>query len=130
MTDMPVAPIVSALREAGLVVEVTGGLPKFVSGITDDSRRVGAGVLFIAVRGSERDGHEFLAEAAARGAALAIVESNGRSELPAIVVRDGRRAAAIAAAAGYGTPAKLLRLAGVTGTNGKTTTVVFLRHLL
>ena len=130
MTDIPVAPVLAALREAGLVVEVTRGLPEFVSGITDDSRAVEEGALFVAVRGSERDGHEFLADAAARGAGATLVESNRRSELPAILVRDGRRAAAIAAAVGFGNPAKLLRLAGVTGTNGKTTTVGILRHLL
>ncbi|MBC7789306.1 MAG: UDP-N-acetylmuramoyl-L-alanyl-D-glutamate--2,6-diaminopimelate ligase [Anaerolineae bacterium] len=130
MTDIAVAPVVSALRAAGLVVEVTGGLPDFVSGITDDSRTVQAGALFVAVRGSERDGHEFLAQAVAQGAVAAIVETGGRSDLPEILVRDGRRAAAIAAAVGYSNPVKLLRLAGVTGTNGKTTTVGILRHLL
>ena len=130
MKGILVAPVVSALRDAGLVVAVTGDLPGSVSGITDDSRKVEPGALFVAVRGSESDGHEFLAQAAARGAGAAILESDGRSALPSILVRDGRRAAAIAAAAGYGNPVQLLRLVGVTGTNGKTTTVGILRHLL
>lgn len=130
MKGISVAAVVSALRDAGLVVAVTGSLPEFVSGITDDSRTVQPGALFIAVRGSESDGHEFLAQAAAHGAGATIVESDGRSALPAILVRDGRRAAAIAAAAGYGHPVRRLRVAGVTGTNGKTTTVGILRHLL
>jgi UDP-N-acetylmuramoyl-L-alanyl-D-glutamate--2,6-diaminopimelate ligase len=88
------------------------------------------GALFVAVRGSARDGHDFLEAASAAGAAAAIVEDAGRTTLPSIVVRDGRRAAAVAASAFYGEPAALMRLVGVTGTNGKTTTVGMLRHLL
>ena len=82
------------------------------------------------MRGSARDGHEFLAQAEAAGAVAAIVEDAGRTTLPSIVVREGRRAAAIAAAAAFDDPAKKLKLAAVTGTNGKTTVVGILRHLL
>src|SRR5690349_16287681 len=66
------------------------------------------------------------------GAIGAIVEKPDRlpPETPALVVRDGRRAAPLAAAAAYGWPARSLRLIGVTGTNGKTTTVNMLRHVL
>ena len=60
----------------------------------------------------------------------AILEDETRTTLPAIVVRDGRRAAAVAAAAFYNWPALEVQLVGVTGTNGKTTTVGLLRHLL
>jgi UDP-N-acetylmuramoyl-L-alanyl-D-glutamate--2,6-diaminopimelate ligase len=59
-----------------------------------------------------------------------MVEDPARTSLPALVVRDGRRATAVAAAAAYGEPASQLALVGVTGTNGKTTTVDMLRHLL
>ena len=62
--------------------------------------------------------------------ASAIVQDASRTTLPALVVNDGRRAAAVAAAAAYGCPARELQLVGVTGTNGKTTTVNMLRHLL
>ena len=68
--------------------------------------------------------------AARQGAAAAIVEDGRRTTLPALVVRQGRRAAAIAAAAAFGDPARDLTLVAVTGTNGKTTTVGLLRHLL
>jgi len=61
---------------------------------------------------------------------MAIVEDASATTLPALVVHDGRRAAAVAAATYYGDPASFLRLVGVTGTNGKTTTVGMLRHLL
>src|SRR6478672_7712738 len=122
--------IVQALDEARLLVERRGAIPAAVSGITDDSRAVRPGFLFVAVRGSERDGHDYLAAAAAAGAAAAIVQDAARTSLPSLVVSDGRRGAAIAGAAAYGFPARDLQLLGVTGTNGKTTTVNMLRHLL
>lgn len=122
--------IAGALAEAGLLTERRGALPKDISGITDDSRAVRAGDLFVAVRGSERDGHDFLDGAAKAGAAVAIVQDPSRTSLPALVVDDTRRAAAVAGAAAYGFPSRGLQLVGVTGTNGKTTTVNMLRHLL
>ena len=122
--------VASRLREAGLLVEERGTLPASADAIADDSRAVKPGTLFVAVRGSERDGHDFLAAAAAQGAIAAIVEDASRTTLPALVVRQGRRAAAIAAAAAFGEPARELTLVAVTGTNGKTTTVGLLRHLL
>ncbi len=124
------AVIADALARAGVLVGTTGAVPDVVTGIADDSRRVISGGLFIAVQGAQDDGHRHLASAAAGGAALALVEREDATTLPTLVVRDGRRAAAIAAAAFYGEPASRLTLVGVTGTNGKTTTVAMLRHLL
>ena len=128
LADIPT--IAQALDQAGLLVERRGALPRAISGITDDSRAVTAGALFIAVRGTERDGHDYLEAAAAAGAAAAIVQDGSRTSLPALVVSDGRRASAVAASAAYGWPARELQLVGVTGTNGKTTTVNMLRHIL
>ena len=122
--------ILDALRTNGLLVSHADNLPATISGLVDDSRQVVSGTLFVAVRGSAQDGHEWLPMAATLGASCAIVEDATRTELPSIVVRDGRRAASVAAAAFYDWPAHALRLVGVTGTNGKTTTVGLLRHLL
>ncbi len=122
--------IARALDDAGLLVEQRGVLPDTVTDITDDSRAVAAGALFAAVRGTERDGHDYLAGAASAGASMAMVQDASRTDLPALVVNDGRRAAAVAATAFFGWPARELQLVGVTGTNGKTTTVNMLRHLL
>jgi UDP-N-acetylmuramoyl-L-alanyl-D-glutamate--2,6-diaminopimelate ligase len=130
VSEVALHDVVDALREAGLLVAARGALPATVAGISDDTRAIGAGALFLAVRGAERDGHDFLADAAARGAVAALVDDPSRTELPAIVVSDTRRAAAVAASAFHGFPARSLRLVGVTGTNGKTTTVGMLRHLL
>jgi len=130
MTPRPIETVLAALRSSGLLVATRGILPLAVQTITDDSRVVVAGALFLAVRGSDRDGHEYLQAAERAGAVIAVVDDPSRTTLPAIVVTDTRRAAAIASAAFYGEPAHELRLIGVTGTNGKTTTVGMLRHLL
>jgi UDP-N-acetylmuramoyl-L-alanyl-D-glutamate--2,6-diaminopimelate ligase len=122
--------LLRALARAALVRSVRGELPVTVAGITDDSRTVVSGGLFVAVRGSARDGHDFLGAVDKAGASVAIVEDSAATDLPSIVVHDARRAAAVAAAAFYGEPAQSLTLVAVTGTNGKTTTVGMLRHLL
>jgi UDP-N-acetylmuramoyl-L-alanyl-D-glutamate--2,6-diaminopimelate ligase len=125
-----IEPIVQALDEAGLLVERRGALPASIAGITDDSRSITPGGMFVAVRGTARDGHDFLETVASNGATVAIVQDPSRTKLPSIVVNDARKAAAVAGAAAYHFPARDLQLVGVTGTNGKTTTVNMLRHLL
>ena len=130
MMPVPLETIVAALRSSGLLVSTRGALPQAVRSISDDSRAVVADALFLAVRGSDRDGHDYLEVATRNGATVAIVDDPSRTTLPVIVVTDTRRAAGIASAAFHGEPARTLRLIGVTGTNGKTTTVGMLRHLL
>ena len=122
--------VVEALRRAGLLLSVQGMLPETLDTITADSRALAAGALFVAVRGSARDGHDFLAQVESGGAAAAIVADATATSLPSIVVTDTRRAVAVASAAWFGEPARALRLIGVTGTNGKTTSTSMLRHLL
>ena len=129
MTSFSSRSVGDALARAGLLRDVRGAMPNELVGISDDSRQVVAGSLFVAVRGTARDGHDFLPALADRAGA-AIVEDPSRTTLPAFVVSDARRAAPIAAAAAYGEPARSLQLVAVTGTNGKTTTVGMLRHLL
>ena len=128
--SIPLERIAAALAAARLLVTVRGELPDWVGSVTDDSRCVRRGDVFVAVRGSERDGHAFLGRAREAGAAAAVLEDPTDWPLPAMVVRDGRRAAAVVAAAACDWPARRLRLVGVTGTNGKSTTVHLLRHLL
>ena len=128
--EIHVSQITAALTAAKLLVEVRGDLPEVVTSVEDDSRRVTPRGMFIAVRGSERDGHDYLDRARDAGATVAVVEDAKRANLPAIVVREGRRAAAVVAAAAFDWPVRQLRLVAVTGTNGKTTTAHMLRHLL
>jgi UDP-N-acetylmuramoyl-L-alanyl-D-glutamate--2,6-diaminopimelate ligase len=129
MTAFASRAVLDALSRAGVLLDVRGPLPDELTGITDDSRHVTPGGLFVAVRGTARDGHDFLPSLEGRAGA-AIVEDASRTTLPVCVVSDARRAAPVAAAAAYGEPGSRLQLVGVTGTNGKTTTVGMLRHLL
>ena len=122
--------IKAALDRDGLLAGVKGELPESFESISDDSRKVASGSLFIAIRGSMRDGHDYLDRARELGASAALVEDASRTELPAIIVREGRKAAAVAAGAAYGEPSRQLRMIGITGTNGKSTTAGILRHIL
>jgi UDP-N-acetylmuramoyl-L-alanyl-D-glutamate--2,6-diaminopimelate ligase len=132
VSEFSLAEIATALAAAQLLQDRRGTVPDTATGITDDSRMVRPGSVFIAVRGTERDGHDYLEVAQQAGATAAIVEQASRVPrgLPALVVGDGRRAAPLAAAVAYGWPGRALQLVGVTGTNGKTTTVNMLRHVL
>jgi UDP-N-acetylmuramoyl-L-alanyl-D-glutamate--2,6-diaminopimelate ligase len=105
-----------------------------IRGIQIDSRAVAPGELFVALRGSQADGHHFLGAAARLGAAAFLVEAlpegvdlQGR---PIVVVRDTRRALAPLAARFYGDPSAELTLVGVTGTNGKTSTTYLVESIL
>ncbi len=101
-----------------------------VTGLAHDSRRVESGNLFIAVPGYVTDGHEHVGAAAAAGASAALVEETTSTDLPQIVVNDTRRAMGPLAAAFWGNPGERLFTVGITGTNGKTTTMHLLRSLL
>ena len=100
-------------------------------GVSQDSRSVRPGDLFLAWRGVERDAHDYLGAAAAAGARAAVVERLvPEAGIPQLVVSDGRLAGALAADLLLGSPWRELFLVAVTGTNGKTTTALLLRHLL
>lgn len=129
-TGVATAALRDALDAAGLLVAVRGAMPERIQDLTDDSRQVDDGSCFVAVRGSARDGHEFLKGVGAAGATCVICEDPAATTLPALIVGDSRAAVAVAAAAFHGFPARAMRFVGVTGTNGKTTTVGILRHLL
>jgi UDP-N-acetylmuramoyl-L-alanyl-D-glutamate--2,6-diaminopimelate ligase len=103
-----------------------------ISGVAYDSRRVKAGDLFVAVVGLNVDGHAFLADALAKGAVAVAVERGAGlpAEVPALRVDSTRNALAEIAAEFYGRPSRRLRLAGVTGTDGKTTTTHMAEHVL
>ena len=127
MTSGP-AELFNALRREDLLISAPENL-RSLTGISVDSRTVTPGMLYVAVRGSQSDGHRFIADAVRRGAAAVVVEQSQPAGVPEIVVRDGRRAALALGAAWYDYPARRLTLLGVTGTNGKTTTTGILKHL-
>lgn len=102
-----------------------------IQSIVADSRQVSPGALFIAIKGQAYDGHGFLREAAAGGAAAAVGEQAAAAPpLPYVRVSDSRLALARLAATWHGHPSQRLTMIGVTGTDGKTTTVNLLYHLL
>ncbi|MFC2074691.1 UDP-N-acetylmuramoyl-L-alanyl-D-glutamate--2,6-diaminopimelate ligase [Bdellovibrionota bacterium] len=104
------------------------GIP--IKGIHYDSRKIGKGDLFIAVKGLTTDGHEFLPEAEKQGAAAAIVEkTNPTLSMPQFVVPDCREALAAISAKWFKYPSRELTLVGITGTNGKTTTAYILESM-
>jgi UDP-N-acetylmuramoyl-L-alanyl-D-glutamate--2,6-diaminopimelate ligase len=102
-----------------------------IRGIAIDSRAVAPGDLFVALRGANADGHQYLAQAAALGAVALLVETAPEGALPpAAVVADTRRALAPIAVRFFGDPASELVLVGVTGTNGKTSTTFLTESIL
>lgn len=113
-----------------------------ISAVCCDSRKVTPGAAFIAVRGFAGDGHEFIASAIEKGASAVLYEDEEalrgqlegldgavREKVALVRVPDSRYAVAMAADAFYGHPSRSLTLVGITGTNGKTTTVTLLYHL-
>jgi UDP-N-acetylmuramoyl-L-alanyl-D-glutamate--2,6-diaminopimelate ligase len=101
-----------------------------ITGLAYDSREVAPGDLFFCVSGFRSDGHIFAPEAVRAGAAALVVERPLDLGVPEVVVASARAAMAPAAARFYGEPARELRVVGVTGTNGKTTTTYLVRALL
>ncbi len=103
-----------------------------IGGICTNTNTLNKGDLFIAIRGHSADGHDFVTEAIARGAAAVI--SNGRDlgqlSVPQVKVANPRIAASHAAANYYGHPTRQLTVIGITGTNGKTTTASMVRSIL
>jgi len=104
--------------------------PVEVTALAYDNRSVTRGTVFFCVRGFTRDGHDFAADAVARGAAALVVDHPLALGVPEILVGDVRAAMAPAAARLHGDPTAALRTIGVTGTNGKTTTAYLVRALL
>jgi UDP-N-acetylmuramoyl-L-alanyl-D-glutamate--2,6-diaminopimelate ligase len=119
-----------ALIRALAPSELTGARPVEIADLAYDTRGVSEGALFFCVRGERVDGHALAREAVERGAVALVVERPLDEEVPQLVVSDSRAAMAVAADVFFREPTKELEVAGVTGTNGKTTTVFLLRSML
>jgi UDP-N-acetylmuramoyl-L-alanyl-D-glutamate--2,6-diaminopimelate ligase len=116
---------------AGAAAErIVGDPATEIAALAYDSRKAGPGALFFCVPGEKRDGHEFGAQVVEQGAAALVVERELGLPVSEAVVRDARAAMAPVAARFEGDPTGELRVAAVTGTNGKTTTAFLLREIL
>lgn len=109
--------------------ELIGGEDVEIAGLCTDSQKVSNGDLFFCYKGNEFDSHDFASEAVACGAAAIVCERKLDCSVPQIIVPDGRRAIAPVARAFYGYADKKLKLVGITGTNGKTTTTYILKSI-
>ncbi len=127
------------------VIQVYGPLDAPVAGITTDSRKADAAWIFVAVEGEHTDGHNFIQQAIERGASVVVIQAKQYEEylsrlLPpayaqhnqvtVLVVYDTRLAVARLASVFYGDPAATMKLIGITGTNGKTTTAHYIKSVL
>lgn len=101
-----------------------------IKDVCSDSRKAGKGCLFVCVKGLSSDGHEYAKSAQDAGAAAIVAEHKTQSTLPHIIVKDSRTALPLILAALFGHPEKSLKLIGVTGTNGKTSTTCFIKDIL
>ena len=120
--------LIASLR----VRQTEGDMNCLITDIQSDSRKVEPGVLFVAVKGTAVDGHNYIDNAIAQGASAVVCEQipeemNGR--VPFVVVSDTAEALGLLLDAWYGRPSTKLALVGVTGTNGKTTTATLLYEL-
>src|SRR5919204_788004 len=116
--------------EALAPTDVLQRAPVEISDLAYDTRAVQAGALFFCVPGERHDGHAFARDAVERGAVALVVERPLELDVLQVVVADARRAMAAAAVVFFGDPTRQLDVAGVTGTNGKTTTTFLLHSIL
>lgn len=134
---MTFAELVAAQGLTPEVLERQGNLEVEITDVTDDSRRVKTGSVFVAVKGERADGHVFVRQAVTAGAAALVVQEQwpqagppARSSVPIIRVADTRRALGLLASRLHHDPSSRLRMVGVTGTNGKTTVTYLCKAVL
>ena len=123
--------LLAVLRGQVEILEQRGDVNLPVHAITDDSRAVTAGSLFVAVKGERVDGHRFVEQAIKAGAVAVVAQATVASgPLPFVQVADSRKALGLLGSRFYGDPSARLKMIGVTGTNGKTTTTYLCKSLL
>src|ERR671923_3920 len=119
-----------ALLGASPVRQLFGSVDRTVENIAYDSRRVQRHTMFVALRGEKTDGHQFIGHAIGKGASVIVAEREQKDpRVTCLVVENTRIALADFSAAFYGHPSRKLKLAAVTGTNGKTTTTFLIKHI-
>ncbi len=132
---MELSRLINSIR----AISVTGEVErKDISGIEYDSRRVRSGSIFVAIKGFSTDGHRYIQQAISNGAVVVVVEDDTsipndlikHQRLTKIYVENSRTALAALAHAYYKEPSEKLKILGITGTNGKTTTTFIIKYIL
>ncbi len=128
---MTINDILRGLPVEQLTVSQSAALDAEVAGVTQDSRLVKSGFVFVAIAGTAQDGHDYLAQALKQGA-VAVVHSKEFAGEAGVKIRveDARKTLARLAARFYGDPSRSMRVVGITGTNGKTTTSYLVESIL
>ena len=111
------------------LLHIRGALPDTIKGFSADSKKVKPGYLYICIRGEKEDGHRFAGEAINNGALMILSEQSLKLPVPVAVVADTRHFLSYFADCYYGQPSRRLKVTGITGTNGKTTTVHYLYQI-
>ena len=127
MNDMKLNELLKAIQP----IEVIGSTDIEISGVNIDSRLIKAGHLFMAMRGTQTDGHAYIPSAIGNGASAILCEELPEQKAPGITyirVKDSEEAVGLVATTFYGDPTDKMELVGVTGTNGKTTVATLLYH--
>lgn len=128
---LTVTQLLAALNGQVAIVDRLGDLDGSITSVTDDSRSVSSGSLFVAVKGERVDGHKYVGQAIKAGAAAIVgQDSVERASIPFVQVTDSRKALGLIGSRFYGDPSAQLAMIGVTGTNGKTTTTYLCKALL
>src|SRR5881409_3947837 len=118
------------LLAATRIRQIIGPVDRSVEDIAYDSRRVQRHTMFVALRGEKADGHQFIGHAIDKGASVIVAEREQKDpRVTCLLVENTRTALADFSATFYGHPARKLKLAAVTGTNGKTTTAFLIKHI-
>ena len=112
--------IIEELQDKEILFQ--GDADREIAGLTTDSRERGANLLFVCLRGGKVDSHSCVKQAIKNGVTAIVTEEKLEVEVPQIIVKDTREALSLLAAAFYGNPSRKMKIIGVTGTNGKTTT--------